>query len=107
LFGKSARVHRRHVKRLPAPTRPEPDTCELCGGPPGNRASIHLDHCHQTGVFRGWLCNSCNIGLGALGDDLDAILARLTRYRDKFASEAWLAIPGSGLAYRRSEKILG
>lgn len=56
-----------------------------------------LDHCHGTHVFRGWICNLCNIGLGALGDDLNVIIERLIRYRDRFAAEAWLAIPGSGM----------
>lgn len=30
--------------------------CALCGGPGANVE----DHCHRTGLFRGWLCRSCN-----------------------------------------------
>lgn len=56
------------------PTRPEPTTCEICGGPPGRRA-LNLDHCHKTKKFRGWLCGKCNTTLGKAGDDLDGLTA--------------------------------
>lgn len=60
---------------LPAPTRPCPELCEIgCG-----RKASHLDHDHKTGEFRGWLCNRCNLALGALGDDISA-LTRALRY---------------------------
>lgn len=62
---------------------------------------MSLDHCHTSVVFRGWLCNGCNVGLGALGDDLDVIIERLIRYRDRFKAEAWLATPGHGLPLLR------
>lgn len=59
---------RKH-RGLPSPTRPMPDVCENCGGPPTGRGSLHLDHDHVTKVFRGWLCSKCNSGLGLLGDN--------------------------------------
>jgi len=40
-----------------------------------------LDHCHETGVYRGALCMSCNTSLGKLGDDLDLVISRLKTYR--------------------------
>lgn len=63
-------------KGLPIPTRPVPDVCECCGRPPGKR-SMHLDHCHLTGAFRGWLCGRCNKGIGALGDYIGGVTLAL------------------------------
>lgn len=40
--------------------------CQCCGI---NQASV-VDHCHVSGKFRGFLCNSCNLGIGLLGDSL-------------------------------------
>lgn len=55
----------------PSPSRPEPTTCECCGK--ADRRALALDHCHETGVFRGWLCSRCNLGLGQLGDTIDSL----------------------------------
>ena len=41
-----------------------------------------LDHDHETGQFRGWLCKQCNTGLGNLGDDLESLL-RAVQYLGK------------------------
>ena len=69
-------------KDLPTPTRTEPSLCEMCGSAPKGRSkALCLDHCHETKTFRGWLCDYCNRGLGQLGDDLDVVIANLTRYR--------------------------
>lgn len=39
--------------------------CALCGEQfPERTKLIHIDHDHQTGRFRGWLCHWCNTALG-------------------------------------------
>lgn len=43
--------------------------CQLCG----NRPAEAVDHCHATGLFRGFLCGLCNRGIGMLGDTLDSV----------------------------------
>jgi hypothetical protein len=40
-----------------------------------------FDHCHETGEFRGWLCNTCNTGLGMLGDNEAGLLRALEYLR--------------------------
>lgn len=32
--------------------------------------TLNLDHCHKTGKIRGFLCWSCNIGLGKFRDNI-------------------------------------
>lgn len=56
----------------PEPTRDSPKLCECCGKADLPRR-LSLDHCHKTGVFRGWLCKECNMGLGKLGDDIPSV----------------------------------
>ena len=47
------------------------ELCECCGKPVTR--NWQLDHCHDTGDFRGWLCKQCNTGLGNLGDNLQSL----------------------------------
>jgi hypothetical protein len=39
--------------------------CEICGR---SDRRIDIDHCHKTGRVRGSLCETCNRGIGLLGD---------------------------------------
>ena len=57
-----------HLKKT-AP--PKPDVCDCCKKP---TTQFALDHDHETGEFRGWLCRSCNTGIGSLGDNLAGLM---------------------------------
>ncbi len=53
--------------------------CAICGKRPKRVASLHLDHCHDSGDIRGILCLSCNQAIGKFRDDPD-LLERAARY---------------------------
>lgn len=58
--------------KLPTPTRPSPAACECCGKVFSK--TPRLDHDHATGAFRGWLCDTCNRGIGMFGDTLAGVM---------------------------------
>ena len=55
--------------------------CGICGKSFNNDKV--LDHCHETGRYRGALCRQCNTSLGKLGDDINLVISRLKNYSDK------------------------
>jgi hypothetical protein len=48
--------------------------CAICGRPPRDDISLHLDHDHTTGERRGLLCFKCNNALGDFDDDPERLL---------------------------------
>ena len=57
--------------------------CHSCGVPEKEcKVRLSLDHCHMTGLFRGWLCGPCNRALGLLKNSSDVILS-LAEYIEK------------------------
>ena len=55
--------------------------CAICGRPPTEGISLHVDHDHESGARRGLLCFRCNNSLGDLEDDSD-LLRRAAAYLD-------------------------
>jgi|TARA_R110000782_G_C14495368_1_gene377867 hypothetical protein len=49
---------------------PIPKHCDCCG----RESKLQVDHLHGTNNFRGWLCRSCNGGMGGMGDNLEGVL---------------------------------
>ena len=75
------KLKQRKYNKLPEPTRSEPLICDVCKKPEtrrhkdtGKLFALALDHCHQTGKFRGWLCSRCNSTLGRYQDDIAVFL---------------------------------
>ena len=64
-----------------ARTRPSlvPFTCPICGKTtiPDLTSKVVLDHDHRTGKIRGWICDSCNTGIGRFKDDIELLKAAI------------------------------
>lgn len=57
--------------------------CAACGRLPRRR--LVGDHCHETGKFRGIVCDNCNISMGLTGDD-PVLLRRLADWIEQGGS---------------------
>lgn len=78
---------RRKKDGLPIPPYPVPACCENCQKPFKGTFHTHLDHCHKTGKFRGWLCSRCNRGLGYFDDCIEG-LQRAVEYLKRSERES-------------------
>ena len=54
--------------------------CVICSidvdlyAPDDRKANVaHVDHCHTTGKIRALLCHQCNVGIGALTEDIEVL----------------------------------
>lgn len=66
------------AKQDGAATRPRATKCEVvgCGNSP-----VVFDHCHATGLFRGWICVRCNRLLGQIKDSPELLESLATYLR--------------------------
>jgi|SRR5215472_5726164 len=71
----------RLARKEAAAGRPRPQCCEICGS---DKRKIDFDHCHQRGIFRGWICHRCNTILGYVEDDPNHLL-KLAAYLQRTA----------------------
>jgi hypothetical protein len=84
---------KRIVKRIRKLEGPLPEFCQNCKENP----PTCCDHDHRTGELRGWLCGTCNRGLGMLGDDLAGVL-RAAAYLERSSA------PSSGSSASERER---
>tara|TARA_Y100000114_G_C11690752_1_gene293430 strand:+ start:302 stop:787 length:486 start_codon:yes stop_codon:yes gene_type:complete len=75
--------HTKIIKDLYRTAPPKTEQCECCGitvkrlserKKYSNSGMLQLDHEHETGEFRGWICFQCNQGIGKLGDNLEGVV---------------------------------
>lgn len=90
---------RRYARKLGIPWAevveryPRDNRCEICRRTPEEAYSVDryarlsLDHCHETGKLRGFLCGPCNSGVGHLGDNHER-LRKAAQYLAKAARGA-------------------
>ena len=64
-------VHK--LKKL-HPHPPAGTPCECCG----RVSKLFLDHCHDSGKFRGFVCRECNSSIGLMGDSVEGVRKALT-----------------------------
>ena len=87
--GQKARMLRflqkKEIKKEEVAGRKKPDTCDICqtDGAKGGLKRIVFDHCHSTGLFRGWICDRCNKVLGHVHDN-PMILLKMALYLEDF-----------------------
>lgn len=77
------RAYSRKAQRLPEPRYPAPDSCEICSL--RSDKALCLDHEHLTGMFRGWICSNCNVGLGHFRDNAEALEKAAQYIRERHA----------------------
>jgi hypothetical protein len=56
----------------------ETPTCGICKKTINKSKAIHIDHCHKTGNVRGILCNTCNVGIGFLKENIQVLQSAIT-----------------------------
>lgn len=56
--------------------------CKLCNNTFKSSKDTHIDHCHNSSIVRGLLCNGCNMALGQFKDNVD-IMENAIKYLQK------------------------
>jgi len=100
---KDCRSHQaRIISNLKKIAPEKSSSCDCCGNVSDN---IGLDHCHETNTFRGWLCSSCNKGLGMLGDNLESLI-KVVGYlsKHKYMLDRGELYEGTGTGYRDEQE---
>ena len=82
--------------------------CAICE----NETKLFVDHNHQTGKVRGFLCNMCNSGLGLFKDNI-TLMKKATEYlwrrlpKKKQVTERMKSMSNEGRKLRNQRKGFG
>lgn len=76
------KLRRTHIKQHGKP--PSRTPCPICNQTP---KTLVFDHCHETHLFRGWICRNCNAAIGKLGDNVQG-LQKALEYLQQFERQA-------------------
>lgn len=60
--------------------------CDICGAVP--EKGLCVDHDHDTGAIRGYLCHTCNAGIRLLGDRPEGVEQALRYLRTHYHDSA-------------------
>ena len=107
--GKKVADRRSHLKRKYGMTLEEYDAmlegqgggCFICGRPPREDTSLHVDHDHSTGKVRGILCFCCNNALADFREE-PVLLRKAAAYLSWHANQEEIQ-----LARRRALSLVG
>jgi hypothetical protein len=77
--------------------------CFICGRPPRDDISLHVDHDHSTGKIRGILCFCCNNALADFQED-PSLLRKAVEYLSSHDADVAEQVE---LARRRARSLVG
>lgn len=80
LYGVTPEQHKATLEK-------QGNRCAICGESPKEGSKLHTDHWHLNRLFRGLLCNPCNLMLGHMRDN-PRIGLMAVDYLEKARSEA-------------------
>lgn len=75
---------KKDLVRLKKYAPPKPERCDCCGK---ECQKLVLDHDHESNKFRGWICDSCNVGISRLGDNLDGVIKAVEYLQERAVND--------------------
>lgn len=64
----------------------QPGFCEICG----SNSRLVDDHHHDSNIYRGQLCNNCNVGIGMFCDSISLLNNAINYLRESNAKIKYL-----------------
>ena len=94
--------------------------CDICGreerakSRSGGIKRLAEDHCHNTGIYRGRLCQRCNTALGLFGDDIEILKSAIKYLKitpkqwdsiNNKRLDEWWSVSSEKIAFEKFKKV--